>query len=169
MASRVEISKRLVLINTAGTVVTRLLSVSVFVWLQQYLLRRISPEEYSLLPILAAVMVFAPLLTTVLTGGIARYVTEAYAKGDERGVTQITSTIFPLLLGVSFLVLVGGGVFSWYVDRVLTIAPDRVWDARIMMSLMVFTLAFGLSATPFRLGTYVRQRFVLQNGIEFGS
>ncbi len=169
MATKVEISKRLVLINSAGTFGTRLLSVSVFVWVQQYLLRRISPEEYSLLPILAAVMVFTPLVSIALTGGIARYVTEAYARGDERRVTQIVSTMFPLLLGTALLVLAGGWVFSWYVDSVVTIAPDRVWDARIMMALMVFTFAFRLSATPFRLGTYVRQRFVLQNAIEFGS
>ncbi len=169
MAAGGDINKRRVLINSAGTVATSLVSVSVFVWLQQYLLRRISPEEYSLLPVMAAVMVFTTLISTVLTGGGARYVTEAYAMRDERRVTQIVSTMFPLLLGFSFLVMVGGGVFSWHVNRVLTIAPGRVWDARVMMALMLFTFTVRLAAVPFSVGLYARQRFVLQNGIELGS
>jgi hypothetical protein len=71
---KVTISKRLVAINSASTVARHLVSITVLVWLQQYLIRRIPAEEYSLLSIVMAVIVFAPLLSTVLTGGISRYV-----------------------------------------------------------------------------------------------
>ena len=169
MASNVEISKRAVLLNTAATIAGQLLAASVFIWLQQYLVRRIAAEEYSLLPVLGAVMVFIPLLSTILGGGIARYVVEAYAEGDERRVTQITSTMFPFLLGFAVFLLAGGGVFAWHVARVLTIAPDRVGDARFMMTLMVFTSAVRVAAAPFLVGLYARQKFVLQNGIELAS
>ncbi len=50
MSARVEISKRLVLINSACTVATQFLSITVLVWLHQYLLLRISPSEYALYP-----------------------------------------------------------------------------------------------------------------------
>jgi len=82
---RVELSKRLVLINSASSLLTRMLSISVLIWLQQYLLMRIKPEEYSLLPVLYSVMMFAPLITTILTGGLGRYIVEAY------GSTRIPS------------------------------------------------------------------------------
>ncbi len=135
----------------------------VLVWLQQYLLRRISAEEYSLYPVLAAVIVLVPLVATVLTGGLGRYVVDAYAKGDERRVTQIVSTMVPLLLGAALLILAAGSAFAWYVDRVLEVAPERLWDARIMMGLMVLLAAVQLPLTPFGLGLYVRQKFVLSN------
>ena len=138
MNSQVEISKRLVFINSASSLVSRVLNVSVLIWMYQYLLRRISAEEYSLLPVLGSIMLFAPLLTTVLTGGLGRYIVEAYAKGDERRVTQIVSTMFPLLLGAGFLFLALGWLFSWHIDRILTLSPERLWDARIMMGLMMF-------------------------------
>ena len=163
MTTEVTISKKLVAINSASSVVARLLNVSVLIWMHQYLLRRISPDEYSLLPVLMAVMVFAPLLTNILTSGLGRYIVESYAKGDERGVIQIVSTMFFPLLGAGILVLAGGLVFSWYIDHILKIAPHRLWDARIMMSLLILSLAIRLPLAPFGVGLHVKQKFVIQN------
>ena len=163
MTAGVPISKRLVLINSASSVAAQALSVTVLVWMHQYLLRRISAEEYSLLPVVMAVMVFMPLLSTVLTAGLGRYVVEAYARGDERRVTQIVSTMFPLLLGTALIVVAIGWTFAWHAHRVLTVAPDRVWDARLMFGLLMFSAAVRLPLTPFGLGLYVHQKFVLSN------
>ncbi len=169
MATKVEISKQLVMINSASSLIARALNISVLVWLHQYLLKRISPEEYSLLPVLMAVMAFAPLLTTILTSGLGRYITEAYAKDDGRGVTQITSTMFPMLLLAGIMVLFGGLTFSWYIDHILKIDPARIWEARIMMAILVFAFALRLPLAPFGVGLYVRQKFVLQNLINFSA
>lgn len=165
MSTKVEISKRLVLVNSASSVAAKVINISVLVWLHQHLLRRISTEEYSLYPVLMAVMVFAPLLTTILTSALGRYIVEAYAKGDERRVTEIVSTMFPFLLGVGLAILTGGWLFAWFADHVLTIGPERLWDARIMLGLLVFLLAIRLPVAPFAVGLYVRQKFVLLNCI----
>jgi hypothetical protein len=50
MGSRVPISKKILLINSAGTVVRRLLSIGVLFWMHQHLIRSIPSEEYVLLP-----------------------------------------------------------------------------------------------------------------------
>lgn len=163
MGSRVQISKRLVLINSTSAVIARIINVSVLVWLHQYLLRRISPEEYSLLPVLMAAILLLPLLTTVLTAGLGRFVVAAYAKGDDRCITQIVSTMFPLLLGAGFVLLAVGLPFSWYVDRILSIPAGRVWDARIMMALLLLSVAIRPPCAAFTIGLYVRQKFVLHN------
>lgn len=168
LSSRAEISKRLVLINSASSLLTRLLSVSVLIWLQQYLLMRITPEEYSLLPVLNSVMMFAPLITTILTSGLGRYVVEAYAKDDDERVTQIVSTMFPILCAAGLIFLAGGWTFAWHIDKILSIDPDRLWDARIMMALLMFTAAIRLPLSPFAMGFFVRQKFVLLNLIGVG-
>ncbi len=168
-ASRVEISKRLVLINSASAVGTRLLSMSVLIWLQQYLLKRVSPEEYSLLPVLYSVMAFAPLLTTILTGGIGRYITVAYARGDDNGVTRIVSTMFPILCAAGVLFLGAGWFLAWHIDSVLIIAPNRVNDARIMMAILMLSAAVRLPLAPFSAGFFVRQKFMLENLIGIGT
>lgn len=60
MTAKVEISKRLVLVNSASAVATRIINMSVLVWLYQFLLRRIDPQEYSLYPVATSVMLFVP-------------------------------------------------------------------------------------------------------------
>jgi len=165
MTSRVEISKRLVLLNTASAVLTRVISVSVVLWLNALLLRRISPGELQLLPLLMSIIVLLPLFTSFLTTGLGRFMLTAYAKGDDRGVTQIASTMFPLLLAAGGSILVGGLVLAWHMDKVLVVPPERLGEARIMMALLIVSTAVKLPCMVFSVGFYIQQRFVLSNGI----
>jgi O-antigen/teichoic acid export membrane protein len=169
MNSRIEISKRLVLVNSASTVLARVINVSVVLWLQQFLLRRVSEEEYVLLPVLMAVILLLPLFTSVLTSGLGRFIVTAYARGDERGITQIVSTMFPLLVVAGLVLLAGGMAFAWYVDRILAIAPAQVRDARLMMALLILAVALRLPCAPFTVGLYVRQKFVLESLLVVGN
>jgi O-antigen/teichoic acid export membrane protein len=165
MASRVEISKRVVLINTASAALARVISVSVVLWLNAYLLRRISPEELQLLPLLMSVIVLLPLVTSILTSGLGRFVLAAYAQGDDRGVTQIVSTMFLPLLGAAVVILAGGLPLAWYVDKVLVVPAGRLWDARIMMALLIFAAALKPPCAAFGLGFFVQQKLALYNAI----
>ena len=169
MASRFEISKKLILINSSSSILAKVINVSVLVWLYRYLLLRIGPEEYSLLPVLTSVIVLLPIITSVLTSGLGRYVLEAYAQDDERRVTQIASTMFVPLMVTGVLLLAIGLLFAWYVDVILSIPAGRENDARIMMALLVFSVAIRPPLTPFCVGLYVRQKFALQNVIRVGS
>lgn len=168
MSERVEISKRLVLINSASSLATRLLGLSVLVWLQPYLLNRVSAAEYALLPVLYSVLMFAPVVTTVLTGGLGRFIVEAYAKNDEERVTQIVSTMFPLLCFAGVVFLGGGWLLAWHVGSILDVEADYLWDAQVMMAMLMFSSAIRLPLSPFGVGYFVRQRFVLENVIGVG-
>jgi O-antigen/teichoic acid export membrane protein len=169
MSPRVEISKRLVLLNSASGVLAKVINVSVQVWSIQYLLRRISDEEYALLPVLMGIILLMPLATSVLTAGLGRYVMVAYAKGDDRGVTQIVSTMFPILAAASLVLLVGGGLLAWHIDKVLDIPAGRLWDARGMMALLMFSVASKPVFSVFSVGIYVRQAYVRYNLMNVGN
>lgn len=165
----IEISKCLMLTNSFSAVVARVLNAAILIWLHQHLVRRLSAEEYGLYPVVMGLTVFVPLLSTILTGGMARFVVEAYAKGDRRGVTQIVSTMFPLVLGAGMLVLVAGGLVSWHIDAIVRIAPERLWDARLLMALMMVLFAIGLPLAPFQVGLYVKQKFVWLSLLQVGT
>jgi O-antigen/teichoic acid export membrane protein len=169
MTAGVEIDKRLIAINSASSLAARLISVLVLVWLQQYLLRRISPEEYSLLPLVYAVMAFVPLVTTVMTGGIGRYVVEAYANDDGDRVSAIVTTMVPLLTCLAVGVGLVAALFIWKVDRILTIAPELVAETQLMLVILFLSLMVQLVLGPFSLGLFVRQRFVVINAIALGG
>ncbi|MHC4695432.1 MAG: lipopolysaccharide biosynthesis protein [Planctomycetota bacterium] len=169
MNSRIEISKRLVLINSGSSVLAHLVNITILLWLHQHLLRRISPEEYAIYPVVIAAIAFVPLLASVLTSGLRRYTVEAYARGDENRITQIVSTMFPLLLACGSVILLLGFLLAWRVDRVLTMAPGWTHDAGLMVALLVFTAVIRLVLAPFSVGLYVRQKFVWLNLIQLGT
>lgn len=165
----VEASKRLVVLNTVSSVVAFALNVTVLVWLQQYLLRRISPDEYILLPVIGSLIVFAPLLSVVLTSGLTQFVTEAHAQGDDDCVTSLVSTIFPILCATGVLVLVVSALVAWKIDRLLTIGPKHVADARTMLLMLVFVFVIRLVSAPFGTGIFVRQRFMMEEAINIAG
>lgn len=167
--SRFVLSKRIVLINSASSAASLLLNLSVVIWLQQYLLRRLSPDEYSLLPIVMSIMAFAPLIMTVLGGGIGRFLTAAYARGDDEEVTRICSTMFPLLALAGLVVLGVGAVCTWFIDRIVTIAPERASDARLMLGLLLVSAAIRLPCAVLGNGFVLCQRLLLQDLIDFGT
>ncbi|MGB2985880.1 MAG: lipopolysaccharide biosynthesis protein [Phycisphaerae bacterium] len=170
MSERVPISKRLVLVNVASNVVTHAIRVGILLWVLRYLLavKKIPADEYAIYVVAMAIMQFMPLLTAVLTAGVGRYVTEAYARGDDRAVTEIVSTMGVLHLAAGLFVLLVGGVFAWYVDKVLDVAPGLSWDARLIMGLLMFMFCARVMTAPWGVGFFVRQKFVLLNVLNLG-
>lgn len=159
----VEISKKLVLVNSLSTVLTRLLGLAVLAWMHQYLIRRIPTAEYAIYPVIISIMAFAPIVTAVLTGGVARYVVHAYAQRDAHRVTEIITSITPLI-GLATLIFWSlGGLAVYFIDSLLSIEPEIRKDAQLMISLLVFQQGLALLLQPFTIGLYVRQRFVWIN------
>ena len=156
-------------INAASTVATRLLQLTVLVWVNQFLLRRIAPEEYSLYPLVLSLMVFAELFRSVFTSGLGRYIVEADSRDDAAGVTRVVSSMFPVLLLLAGCLLAAGGLMMWQLDRLLTIEPGYLADARLMLLLLLATLCVNVVSAPFTEGLYVRQRFVAMNLIALGG
>ncbi len=130
----------------------------------QYLLRRIPAEEFAVYPVVTAMIVFAPIFFTLFSGGISRYIIDAYAQADFEGVSRIVSSILPLLTLAALAFLLIGLVFALNVESVLNIAPNMVAEARLMMSLLVISYAVQMTLQPIATaGFQVRQLYVELN------
>ena len=157
----IEISKRLIFINSTSAVLSRLLNLTVVFWLFQYLIRMLDDEEFSLYCVVTAAILFVPLIIIVVSGGLERFVAEAYAKGDDRRITQICSTMAPIFAGIGLLVLVVGSTVAWNIEHLLTIeSPRLVGDARWMFFTMVLMTVIRISPMPFLVGLQVKQKYI---------
>jgi O-antigen/teichoic acid export membrane protein len=152
--------------NAVSSVLTRLLQLTVFVWVNQYLLRRIAPEEYSLFPVVVSLMFFADIFKNIITGGIGRFLVEADSCDDETGVTRIVSSMFPVVLCAAACFAIVGVIVAWQIGNLLNIGLAYLPQARLMLLLLVILLCLSVAASPFSEGAYIRQRFVTLNLIE---
>ncbi|MEM7237788.1 MAG: hypothetical protein AAF501_08200 [Pseudomonadota bacterium] len=159
----IAVDRRLVMINGASSVLTRLATVFGLLWAYQYLLARISTEEFAIYPVLTAVMVFAPLFFSFFAGGVSRNIISSYAAGDFTGATRVVSSIFPFILGVTALFVVAAVGFAYAMPSVLTLPSDQIGDARFMFALLAANFALQMVLLPFGVGLHVKQRFVELN------
>ena len=156
-------AKQRLMVNSASGLVERFANLAVQIWLYQYLIKRISPAEYSLYPVVTALLVFVPPLLAVLTSGLGRDTVEAHARNDDHRVTEITSTIFPVLLAAALGLALLALVAAKYLSSILKIAPQDLSEARLMVLLLFGSLSLRLIQVPFGVGLYVREKFVLLN------
>ncbi|MGI9455066.1 MAG: hypothetical protein ACR2NU_00805, partial [Aeoliella sp.] len=63
--------------NAISSVLTRLLTISVFAWAIRHLIHRVPEEELAILPVVLSITLFFPILQNVFTAGLSRFVTEA--------------------------------------------------------------------------------------------
>jgi O-antigen/teichoic acid export membrane protein len=96
-------------------------------------------------------------------------VTEAFARGKDGLVTEITSSMFAVLVPVGAAILLIGLIFIQYVDTVFPIPADLLTDTRWMLSLLFGQMVIRMVAAPFAVGLFVHQRFVVLNVIETAS
>ncbi len=168
MPDKVEIKKKLVLINSASSLLTQFIQMTVMLWLHSFLVNRIDPSEYNIYVMVMTVMAFSPILTAILTSGQGRFIMEAYAEGDHEKITQIVSTLLPIFLVVGAILLLAGGIISWYIDYIFTIPADNLWQARIMMAMLFILFVLQITLVLFGNGFYVKQKFIAMNGIRLG-
>ncbi|WP_415183980.1 lipopolysaccharide biosynthesis protein [Phaeovulum sp.] len=161
--SSVTISKRLVAINSASSLVAKVANMTVVLWMYQYLLKYVSADEFAVLPVVMSLMVFAPLFFSFFTGGIARHLVDAYAKGDRLRATTIVSSIFPLVAAMALVFLVAGIVLAFFIGDVLNIVPGMERSAGWMMAMLLGSFALQMLGLPFAAGFHIRQRFLELN------
>lgn len=163
---RSESSKKRFLTNAASFFVNNVLNVTVLLWLQQYLFRRLPADEFALYPVVMSILMMLPLLSTMLQETVSRYAAEAYAKGDLKRVTAITSTLAPLCAGLGVIILLVGAAIGYNASSVLVVPQGLEWDAGVMVFLVFAIFVLDLTGMPFRVGLFIRARFVLFNAIE---
>ena len=80
-------------------------------------------------------------------------------------MVRVVSSALPLLIVGSCCILLLGVGLAFYVDQLLNIPGDRLADVRIMLLIMIATVALTAPAAPFCLGLTVRQKYVVGNVI----
>jgi O-antigen/teichoic acid export membrane protein len=152
---------RRISVNTLSAIVSRAASVCVLFWVNWYLLRNVSPEEYALWPLILSLIVFAPLVTTVVTASLARSVARAYAQADAGAVGQVVRSIYPFVLLVVAVTLAIGGALAAVVEHVVTISPGNQSEAKLMLLLLLGGHAIDTLLLPFAVGLFAKERFVV--------
>lgn len=156
-------------INAGSSVLSVLIAMVILVWVNQYLLKRISPEEYALVPVMLSLMVFGEFFKIIFTRGLSRFMVEADTRGEHEEVTRIVSSMLPVLGTVVLAIAALGTLAVIHIDTVIVVDPEYLFSARLMLGLLVLTLCVAIFTTPLTAGLYVKMRFVELNLITLAT
>lgn len=160
------ISKKLVFANSVSMAITKLLSITVFIWVQQYLLKRISPGEYAVYAIISSLVFLLPFITSALVSAGVRYMIYEYTRQEFIKMNRILSTsiIINAVIGVFILLLSLLAVYN--LDHLLTIESEYLKDAKLMFLIIIGTFLINFVLTPLGLGLHITQKLVIKNIID---
>ncbi|MBI9097299.1 MAG: hypothetical protein JEY91_02425 [Spirochaetaceae bacterium] len=166
MKSNVEINKGLVLKGTSSGLIARIINVGLVVWFNQFLIRRISAEEYSIYPLVLAIMSLLLIIQIAVDNCNSRYITAEYAKGNLDEVKRISSTMIIYNLIICLFLIVIGIFLCWKIDKILTINPLYINSIRIMIAIAMLSLIVNLIISPLKAGIVAKQKYIESNIIE---
>ncbi|MEM9169917.1 MAG: hypothetical protein AAGC56_09710 [Pseudomonadota bacterium] len=155
-------------INTASSLIGRVLQIVTLLWAHQYLIRRVDQDEYAVLAVVTAMLVVGDLFVLIFTGGLTRHMVEADAGDDPDALTRVVSSMTPALFVCAAAILVGGAFAVVHIDTLINVPARYVGDAQIMLACLVGLTCFTVMTTQAAAGLIVREQFVKLNVIQLG-
>jgi len=161
---------RNLLTGTATKYVLLTLNILIGVLLMPFTMEHLGKAQYGLWMLVVSMTYYFQLLDLGYGSGIVRHITEADARGDERGVNEVVSTFFVMYAGIGSLALVGAGALAALViPRFPGIEPHHVRTAQLLMLILGVRVAIGFPMTVFGAVATSRQAFALNGSIAIVS
>ncbi|WP_159090802.1 lipopolysaccharide biosynthesis protein [Aquimarina aquimarini] len=115
-----------------------------------FIVSNIGKDEYGIFNAIGALIGTIALLDFGLTNTVVRFVAKYKAENDKEGEENFLATVRLLYFVISFLVILLGIVFYFFIDSYFTkFSPKELEIAKIMFVILIFNLAIQLPGMIF--------------------
>jgi membrane protein EpsK len=139
------------------------LSIIVGAWYVPFLVRRLGPAVYGLIPLSSAVTSYMALITLGLNSAVGRYLTIALEHRDQRRANLIFNTSLWGCLVVTAFLLVPAALGIVYLDHFVRVPSGFEIQARWLFAAAAAAFLLNEIKTPFDVSSFCRNRFDLRN------
>ncbi|GAA5510427.1 hypothetical protein [Novipirellula caenicola] len=150
-------------------VIAQVLSFSIFigigVLLTPYLIHRLGPAHYGLIPLALTLISYCGVLTVAINTSVSRSLTQAVERDDDANVNLIFSTSVVVCLVIACVVslfLAGAAVF---LDKLIQIPENGLYQARWLFGTTALSFVVSTVMTPFSVAAFCRNRFEITHAI----
>ena len=157
------VSKKNIFVNSLSFVLAKILNISVFIWAQQYLIRKIPSEEYAIYAIISSLVFLLPFITSSLVSAGSRYMVYEYSESNYIELNKVLSTSIILNFFISVFILILLLLTIYYLESLIKIDQLFLLDAKWMLFIISTTFIINFIFTPLGLGLYISQKLVLYN------
>ena len=150
-------------INLISNVGQLALTMVVGAWYVPFLVRKLGPAAYGLIPLAGSITSYMALITLGLNSAVGRYLTIALEQGDNRRANMIFNTSLWGSLALTALLLSPAALGMVFVDRLIRVPPGFEQEARWLFAGTAAAFLLNEIKTPFDVASFCRNRFDLRN------
>lgn len=132
------------------------------------MLRLLGQSEYGLYQLVASVVSYLSLLTLGFGAGYVRFYSQKKARGDETGIAMLNGMFFIIFSVFAIICLLCGVIMLINIKTIFGdgLSVGEMNKARLLMALMVFSMAISFMSVVFTNNITVHERFFFQRIIE---
>jgi membrane protein EpsK len=164
-----QVKKGRLSINLVTNVGNLVVSTALGILYVPFLVRALGPAVYGLIPLATVITSYMGIITLGLNSAVARSITIALEKEDDRKANLIFNTSLwgsVILMLALFAPAIATLVF---LDRVVVIPPGLGADARVLFGCVAAAFLLNQIKTPFEVSSFCRNRFDLRNAVELSE
>lgn len=150
-------------INLASNVGQLGLSIIVGAWYVPFLVRKLGPAVYGLIPLTSMVTSYMTLVTLGLDSAVARSLTIALEREDHQNANLIFNVSFWGNIALAALLVLPAGLAIANVDHLLRIPAGYETPTRWLFTCTIVAFLLNQVKTPFGVSSFSRNRLDLQN------
>lgn len=145
------------------------LNMVVGVWYVPFLVKRLGPAAYGLVPLTAVVTSYMTLITVGLESAVGRFETLEIGRDNHKKANLVFNVAFWGNVGLCLLLLIPSTIGVVYVQHIIRIPPGWETATRWLFGATIVAFLLNQIKTPFTVSFFCQNRLDLQNLVTAGE
>lgn len=150
MAERLSQENKRIAKNTIYLYIRMIVSLAISLYTSRAVLEALGVDDFGIYNIVAGFVSILTIFTGTLVSAAQRFITYELGAGNQEKLKRTVSTFYTLLLCMSLVVIITGGLIgNWLVDSCLNIPDNRIHSAVFVFYCAILMFCFRLLEVPF--------------------
>ena len=154
-------SNRQLALNTFLTVTSFAIGLAVTFFLTPYIVKTLGRGAYGFIALSSTIIGYTGLMTIALNAMAGRFISINYLQGNIKEANKYFSSVFFSNLLMSGVISIMAISFLIFINKILDIPDELLFDVRFLFLLLVINTILGLTTNIYGLGTFIKKRLDL--------
>lgn len=156
-----KMEKRQTALNISFTALAFLLSMGINFVITPVLLKELGDEAYGFIGMSNDFISYMTIISSVFNSVAGRFIAFEIHKNDYKRANQYFSSLLMVDIIISCVAVILGIVFVAYMELIINIPSELLWDVKITFLLVIFNFFLVTVTSVFAVSTYVKNRLDL--------
>lgn len=156
-------SNKQLFINTILTIVSFAIGLAITFFLTPYIVKCLGRAAYGFIALSGTIVGYTSIMTVALNAMAGRFISISYLQGNIKEANKYFSSVFYSNLLLSGIIILLAALFLIFIESLLDVPQNLLFDVRLLLSLQIANTTFGLVTNIYGLGTFIKKRLDLSN------